>query len=178
MRIWQWIAGRRFPNPTTVLLSVRVSLHGPPSPGIGMAVDRHLISQVEKGITRRTLATKLRPPSKGVRHLPRPRFTVDLASVDPFRLVLISAPAGSGKTTFLSEWYLALQKRYVAAAWPSLDDFDNEPRRFLSHLISAVQAVRPDFGREALQVLTVNPDVLISDVAVSLIHNFGRTTSP
>jgi len=142
-----------------------------------MAVDRHLISQVEKGITRRTLATKLRPPSKGVRHLPRPRFSVDLASVDPFRLVLISAPAGSGKTTVLSDWYLALQKRYVATAWLSLDDFDNEPRRFLSHLIAAVQAVRPDFGREALQFLTVNPDVLISDVAVSLIHNFGRTNS-
>src|SRR3989337_4240537 len=116
MRIWQWIAGRRFPNPTTVLLSVRVSLHGPPSPGIGMAVDRHLISQGEKGIPRRTLATKLRPPSKGVRHLPRPRFSVDLASVAPFRLTLISAPAGAGETTGLSDWDLALQQRYVANA--------------------------------------------------------------
>src|SRR3970040_1200191 len=157
MRFGCCTPGRRFPNPTTVLLSVRVSLHGPPSPGIGMAVDRHLISQVDKGITRRTLATKLRPPSKGVRHLPRPRFSVDLASVDPFRLVLISAPAGSGKTTVLSDWYLALQKRYVATARLSLDDFDNGPRRFLSHLIAAVQAVRPDFGRDARQFLPRNP---------------------
>src|SRR3990172_10604137 len=99
-----------------------------------MAVDRHLISQVEKGITRRTLATKMRPPSKGVRHLPRPRFSADLARFDPFRLVLLSAPAGSGKTTVLSEWYLALQKRYVATARLSLDDFDNETRPFLFHL--------------------------------------------
>ncbi|HBO69827.1 MAG TPA: hypothetical protein DD658_06720 [Deltaproteobacteria bacterium] len=142
-----------------------------------MSVDHRLINDHGRGSTRRTLATKLRPPSKGVRHLPRPRFSFDPARIDPFRLVLISAPAGSGKTTMLSEWYLALRKHPVTTAWLSLDDFDNEPRRFLSHLISAVQEVRPDFGHEALQFLTVNPDVLIADVAASLIHDFGSTNS-
>ncbi len=132
---------------------------------------------VEKDFSRRTLATKLRPPSKGVRHLPRPRLSVDLANVDSFRLALVSAPAGSGKTTFLSEWYLVLQKRHVMTTWLSLDDFDNEPRRFLVHLVSAIQAVRSDFGREALGYLTVNPEVLIADVATSLVHDFGRINS-
>jgi LuxR family maltose regulon positive regulatory protein len=132
---------------------------------------------MEKGFRRRTLATKLQPPSKGVRYLPRPRLSVDLVNADSFRLALVSAPAGSGKTTALSEWYFALKKHHVATAWLSLDEFDNEPRRFLAHLISAIQATRPDFGRETLRFLTANPDMLIADMATSLVHDFGRINS-
>jgi LuxR family maltose regulon positive regulatory protein len=132
---------------------------------------------MDKGFRRRALATKLRPPSMGVRHMPRPRLSADLANAVPHRLALVSAPAGSGKTTVLSEWYLAFQKRKIAAAWLSLDDFDNDPRRFLVHLISAIQAARPDIGREALELLTLNPDVLMEDAATSLVHDLGGTTS-
>jgi LuxR family maltose regulon positive regulatory protein len=132
---------------------------------------------MDKGFRRRTPATKLRPPSKSVRHLPRPRLSTELANIDSFRLALISAPAGSGKTTVLSEWYLALRERGVAAAWLSLDDFDNDPRRFLAHVISAIQAVRPGLGGEAFGFLTANPDVLMEDAATSLVHDFGGTNS-
>ncbi|MBI5420373.1 MAG: tetratricopeptide repeat protein [Deltaproteobacteria bacterium] len=142
-----------------------------------MVVDRQRISNLDKGHTRRTLATKLRPPSKVVHHLPRVRLSTELARMVAFRLALVSAPAGSGKTTVLSEWYSALRKLHVAAAWLSLDDFDNEPRRFLAHLVSAIQATRVDFGRDALEFLTENPDVLIADVATALVHDFGRLDS-
>src|SRR5512145_123299 len=102
----------------------------------------------QKGLRHRILATKLRPPSTGVRHLPRPRLSIDPASAGPFRLALVSAPAGSGKTTLLSDWYRALRRprATIAPAWLSLDEFDNEPRRFLSGLIAAVQVARPSFG--------------------------------
>jgi len=76
--------------------------------------------------------------------MPRPRLSDKVENSDSFRLALISAPAGSGKTTMLSEWYLALQERQVATAWLSLDAYDNEPRRFLVHLVSAIQAARSD----------------------------------
>jgi LuxR family maltose regulon positive regulatory protein len=89
------------------------------------------------------------------------------------RLALVSAPAGSGKTTVLSEWYQALRDRRVAAAWLSLDDFDNDPRRFLVNLISAIQEALPEFGSGALDSLTVNPDALVEDAATSLVHDFG-----
>lgn len=141
-------------------------------PGAG-----RMVSGMDKGLKGRTLATKLRPPSVGVRHMPRPRLSADLANNDSYRLALVAAPAGFGKTSVLSEWYLALRKRNVATAWLSLDGFDNEPRRFLSHLVSAIQAARPEIGREALELLTANPDVLIEDVATSLVHDFGGADS-
>jgi LuxR family transcriptional regulator, maltose regulon positive regulatory protein len=130
---------------------------------------------MDRGDSRRTLATKLRPPSVGVRHMPRPRLSAALADAGPFRLALISAPAGSGKTTALTEWHRTLQQRRVGTAWLSLDDFDNASRRFLVHLVTAIQAARPDFGREALGLLSANPDVPMGDVASSLIRDFGGT---
>jgi LuxR family maltose regulon positive regulatory protein len=126
----------------------------------------------DRGIGQRALATKLRPPLNGVRHMPRPRLASALAGAGLYRLALVSAPAGSGKTTMLSEWHLALRERR-AAAWLSLDDFDNDPRRFLIHLIFAIRASRPDFGREAMDVLSANPDVPVEEVASSLVHDFG-----
>lgn len=130
---------------------------------------------MDKGFRRCTPATKLRPPARGVRHLPRPRLSADLEKIDSFRLALVSAPAGYGKTTALSEWYLALRERGVAAAWLSLDDFDNNSRGFLVHLISAIRAVRPDLGRETLGFLTANPDALVEDAVTSLVHEFDGT---
>lgn len=114
----------------------------------------------------------------GPRYMPRPRLSDMVADSGSFRLALISAPAGSGKTTMLSEWYLALQESQVATAWLSLDAYDNEPRRFLVHLVSAIQAARSDIGKEALVYLTANPDVLVEDVVESLVHDFGTTNSP
>ena len=114
----------------------------------------------------------------GPRYIPRPRLSDMVANSGSFRLALISAPAGYGKTTMLSEWYLALQEDEVTAAWLSLDAYDNEPRRFLVHLVSAIQAARSDIGKEALAYLTANPDVLVEDVVESLVHDFGTTNSP
>src|SRR5512145_348839 len=134
---------------------------------------------MDRGFRLRILPTKLRPPSTGVRHLPRPRLSMDRASAAPFRLALVCAPAGSGKTTMLAEWYRALRRPGASAApaWLSLDDFDNDPRRFLAGLIAAVQAARPSFGREALGILTANPDALVEDVVTSLAHDFGNAGS-
>ncbi len=132
----------------------------------------------EKGFQRRALAAKLRPPSLGPRYLPRTRLSDKVENSGSFRLALVSAPAGSGKTTLLSEWYLALQERQVTTAWLSLDAYDNEPRRFLVHLVSAIQAARSDIGKEALVYLTANPDMLVEDVVESLVHDFGTTNSP
>jgi LuxR family maltose regulon positive regulatory protein len=130
-------------------------------------------NRTDKGFRNWTLATKLRPPSMGVRHLPRPRLSAGGPAAGRFRLALVSAPAGSGKTTVLSEWYQDLRKKRRGAAWLSLDSFDNEPRRFLVQLISAVQSVQPGFGEKASRLLTINPDTLLEDLAESLVHDFG-----
>jgi hypothetical protein len=56
------------------------------------------------------------------------------------KLTLISAPAGFGKTTLLSEWLATSRAsaRLGLAAWLSLDEGDNDPARFLAYLVAAL----------------------------------------
>ena len=86
----------------------------------------------------------------GLRYMPRPRLSDKMLNSGFFRLALISAPAGSGKTTMLSEWYLALQDRQVSTAWLSLDSYDNEPRRFAGPIRCVARPVLPGGARTAI----------------------------
>jgi LuxR family maltose regulon positive regulatory protein len=57
------------------------------------------------------------------------------------KLTLISAPAGFGKTTLVSEWAHKVGAQHTApqVAWLSLDEGDNDPARFLAYMIAALQ---------------------------------------
>jgi len=68
----------------------------------------------------------------------------------PGKLTLISAAAGFGKTTLVSEWAAACG---LPAAWLSLDEGDSDPARFLAYLIAALQTVAPSVGQGALAAL-------------------------
>jgi LuxR family maltose regulon positive regulatory protein len=65
-------------------------------------------------------------------------------------LTLVSAPAGFGKTTLVSEW-VASCKRPVA--WLSLDEGENDPTCFLTYLVAALQTVAPKIGEGILGIL-------------------------
>lgn len=54
--------------------------------------------------------------------------------------MLISAPAGYGKTTLLTAW---LNQTKYPATWLSIDYNDNEPTRFLTYLAAALQMIDP-----------------------------------
>ncbi len=110
--------------------------------------------------------------------MPRPRLFTERGDGEPFRLALVSAPAGAGKTTVLAEWYQSLRAAGREAAWLSIDEFDNPPRRFLANLISAIRAARSGIGREALDVLAATPDVPIEYVAESLLRDLEKDASP
>ena len=66
------------------------------------------------------------------------------------KLTLISAPAGFGKTTLVSEWVAGCQR---PVAWLSLDEGDNDPARFLTYLVAALRTVEPNIGAGILNVL-------------------------
>jgi LuxR family maltose regulon positive regulatory protein len=105
------------------------------------------------------LATKLYIPPLRRDFVPRPRLLERLDEGLRRRLALISAPAGFGKTTLLSEWLMTRERWTIAddrrpsAAWLSLDAEDNELRRFLSYLMAALAKTDPETGQATGKLL-------------------------
>jgi len=66
--------------------------------------------------------------------------------------MLISAPAGFGKTTLVGEWVRSNQPK-IPTAWVSLDKGDNDPVRFWNYFIAALQTLQPDCGVKILPLL-------------------------
>ena len=78
------------------------------------------------------------PPSRPTA-VPRPRLIQRLNDGLHRKPALLSAPAGFGKTTLLSEWVRDRQLGPSArVAWLSLDQGDSDPARFLTYLIAAL----------------------------------------
>lgn len=121
------------------------------------------------------LDTKLRVPEPRRDLVARPRLWQRLESAErgSTRLLLVSAPAGFGKTTVLSQWFAstgeAAQPRGVA--WVSLDGADNDLRRFLGHVIAAFQTTNPDIGQEAQAIVDAANNVPADTVLTSLIND-------
>ena len=74
--------------------------------------------------------------------VPRPRL-VDALRAGSTRLTVVVAPAGWGKTSVLSAW-AADPGEHVRVAWVSLDENDDEPTRFWSYVLTALQRRRRD----------------------------------
>lgn len=90
------------------------------------------------------LATKLYVPPPRPKAVLRPRLIERLNDGLPRKLTLISAPAGFGKTTLLSEWIAGCGQ---PTAWLSLDEGDRDPARFLTYLVAALQKVEANVGQ-------------------------------
>ncbi len=100
------------------------------------------------------LNTKLHIPPRRSNVVARPRLIQRLEEgLSPgCRLLLLSAPPGSGKTTLIAEWIHGRSRPApaLATAWLSLDEGDNDPARFLAHLVAALQQFEAGLGENAL----------------------------
>src|SRR4028118_1536532 len=96
------------------------------------------------------LTTKLYVPPPRPEAVPPPRLIERLNEGLHRKLTLVSAPAGFGKTTLLGEWLAGGER---PAAWLSLDEGDNDPTRFLSYLVAALQTIAPNIGEGVLGAL-------------------------
>jgi LuxR family maltose regulon positive regulatory protein len=93
------------------------------------------------------LITKLYIPRLATELLARPHLMQRLDDAINRPLVLITAPAGWGKTTLVANW---AREAGLAVGWVSLDEGDNDLSRFWLHLIAALQHIRQGIGEVAL----------------------------
>jgi len=127
------------------------------------------------------LATKLYIPPPRPKAVQRTRLITRLAEAT--NVTLISAPAGFGKTTLVSEW--AASGKGHRVAWLALDEGDNEPTRFLAYVIAALQTVAAPLkgkaatiGTEALGVLQMSPPPPIESILTTLINEISTLPDP
>jgi LuxR family maltose regulon positive regulatory protein len=119
------------------------------------------------------LITKLFiPPTRPI-IVPRPRLIERLSTGLHRKLTLISAPAGFGKTTLVSEWVAGCER---PAAWLSLDEGDNDPTRFLAYFVAALQTIAANIGEGLLAVLQSPQPPPTESILTALINEI--TTIP
>src|SRR5262249_45212333 len=120
------------------------------------------------GMSTTLLATKLYIPPPRPHLVPRPRLIEQLNEGLHHKLTLISAPAGFGKTTLLSEWLTTCHR---PAAWLSLEKGDNDATRFLTYLISALQTIAAPLGTGALAMLQSPQPPSIESILTALLND-------
>jgi LuxR family maltose regulon positive regulatory protein len=126
------------------------------------------------------LTTKLHSPPYRPGFVSRPRLVsrLDKGLRLGCRLALLSAPAGFGKTTLLSEWIHHPREEPLAVAWISLDGDDNDPARFLSYLIAALQVIQPHLGDGLLDTLRAPQPPPLESLLVALVNEIADLPEP
>lgn len=139
------------------------------------------------------ISTKLRIPPVQLNLVARDRLIRRLQAGLRRKLILLSAPAGFGKSTLLSEWVHQLSELGLPVAWISLDEGDNTPRCFWDYLSAGVRATRappiespgPGWGSVGHQPLEDLPTRLINqlgkgdfDHLVLVLDDFHAISSP
>ncbi len=120
------------------------------------------------------LKTKLFIPPTRPGHISRPRLIERLNAGLHGKLTLLSAPAGFGKTTLLSEWAAHCRR---PVAWLSLDEGDNDPARFLAYLVAALQPLQEGLGASILAALRSPAPSVSEHLLIELINEIAAMQS-
>lgn len=147
------------------------------------------------------LTTKLYMPQPRPDLVARPRLLTLMTenAQRGAKLTLVSAPPGFGKTTLVSQWLSHFRfaisdfgldsssknliqnpqsKIQNRAAWLSLDEGDNDPIRFLTYLIAALQMLDPELGKVALAGLQSPQPPTLEALLVILLNDVAGFSSP
>jgi LuxR family transcriptional regulator, maltose regulon positive regulatory protein len=116
------------------------------------------------------LATKLHVPRPPAGLVARPRLAEALAGGRAGGLVLVSAPAGFGKTALLADW---VRGAGLPAGWLTLDPGDNDPARFWRHAAAALEPVCPGIGGQIGQLLGPLQPASFDGLVTALINEFA-----
>ena len=125
------------------------------------------------------LSTKFNIPSSGRSLVHRQRLMqlLDDGINQDIPIILVSAPAGYGKTTVISDWInlsSVIDRKRVA--WLTLEKSDNYLVGFLTYFISAIQQVVPDFGVEILKTIQTHKSQSPEILATLLINQINASS--
>ncbi len=117
------------------------------------------------------LNTKITAPPIRTAHVQRIELINKLNRLTDYRLALIVAPAGYGKTALVAEWIVQTSMRTV---WFSVDAGDNDPVRFWDYIIAAIKTVSPAIGEQTLTLLHEPQPLPIETILSSLINELSN----
>jgi LuxR family transcriptional regulator, maltose regulon positive regulatory protein len=118
----------------------------------------------------------LRAPAPHPEQLVRPRLLEHLNETLRRKITVLSAPAGYGKSTLLTQW-LRAEDASSSSAWVTLDEQDNDPVRMWRHIVEAVRRVVPDqdgFGSRFSAALSFAGKELIERALPLLVNEFAE----
>ncbi len=117
------------------------------------------------------LRTKLNRPTLPSDYVQRAVLKERLDAASHHPVILVSAPAGYGKSTLVSYWLASIEK---PSAWLSLDEDDNDLQRFLSYLVAAIHTVAPDALSETQSLIDASTLPPLVVLATSLTNELDR----
>ena len=121
-----------------------------PALPVAAVIDEEQVSPSSIEQKEPLLRTKLFIPPLRPNRVNRPRLIERINRGLDKSLILVSAPAGYGKTTLVSNW---LHVTKTPSAWISLDEDDNDPICFLQNFIAALDQITPAFHSDLLEAL-------------------------
>ncbi|MEE9444950.1 MAG: LuxR C-terminal-related transcriptional regulator [Cocleimonas sp.] len=121
--------------------------------------------------------TKLKPPRSGFKLIDRPLLLSVFSSLIDKGSVCVTAPAGFGKSSLLSQWLLGQQKEEAKIAWVSLDEDDGELRQFVSYIVFALNRSGVDMGRLQIAAEHMLADIPAKSILPGLINILSRCSS-
>ena len=112
--------------------------------------------------------TKLVVPSRRADLVSRPRLLDLFHPLLDSKLFLVTAQAGSGKTSLLIDLAHSID---IPICWYSLDVLDRDPQRFLGHLIETISLKFPQYGKQSKAALNVpGGDLNIQSITATIIN--------
>jgi len=154
------------------------------------------LQPIQYAETDELLSTKLTPPRLRLPLVFREPLLARLDEGLAHKLTLISAPAGFGKTTLVSQWLsdfrfsisdfgldptqtskfqnLKSKIQNPKVAWIALDAGDNDPVRFWRYILAACQIFQTDLGQSALALLRNSPQPPFEALLTMFINELDR----
>ncbi|OAB47853.1 LuxR C-terminal-related transcriptional regulator [Paenibacillus antarcticus] len=120
------------------------------------------------------VSTKLYIPHVRNSLVCRPRLMSKLDEGRSAKLTLVSAHAGYGKTTALSEWAKQCSE---PVAWVSLDNQDNDWIRFWSYMTTSIEMRVPGYGQRIFPLLEKGTSVQYERVISEILNELNALSS-